>query len=157
MIIGSKEIIAIEFNLVETNTTERKYGNVSLYLDNRSLGYYDDPISLDAFNLQLKRLINNQDAFFDEFKDMSHDAIFEEISKNDDVKFDSTLFSLGESFDDFDIRYIKIDDEVRFLWRLSKDHFFSYEDENYDIHGYSIKIEEIEKVQQEFDNILANS
>lgn len=114
MLLGSKETIGLEFSLEKTNIPNRNYGYINLYLNNMALGYYSDLINLDAFNYQLSRIIETQDVFFEEFDNMSFESIFQKIIGSDDEKFDKSLLSFGESFDDFDIMYFKIKEDVRF-------------------------------------------
>jgi len=63
-IIGSKDKIAIEFDVVKSQTPKRNYGNILLFLDEKPLGYYKELINLDAFKYQLQRLIDNKNVFF---------------------------------------------------------------------------------------------
>ncbi|QDH80581.1 hypothetical protein FKX85_16650 [Echinicola soli] len=157
MILGSKNRIAIEFSFKDIIQSNGSYGNIRLYIDNKALGYYDDYVNLNAFSHQLKRLVANKDVDFDEFKGMSSEDVFLEIINSDDIRYDKTILSLGESFDDFDIRYIKSKGDVLLFWRLSKDHFFNYEKFDYNIHCCRLKIKEIQKIQADFDKALTTS
>lgn len=157
MIVGKKETFGLKFELIETNTPARNYGHIILFLENKIIGYYGEPISLDAVNYQFERIISNQNVFFEPLIRVSKEKLYSILVNEQDIKYDSCLLSLGESFDDFDLKYIKSNNEVRFIWKLSESHTHSYNSKDYNIHDCYVKIEEIQIVKAEFEQILRTS
>ena len=124
-LIGDKKKFAIEFEVINMISS---WGKVLLYFDGKKVGHYEEETNLKSIAYNLcsieKRLKKNYKEFINE----DYSWIFNVILEEPTDKYDSTLVSLGESFDDFEIRCIVNDEVLTFMWRLVANPFHEYKD-----------------------------
>ncbi len=124
-IIGSKNKIAVKVERVDNSSGNNIYGKVLLYIDGKEIGYFDESINLRVFVSQFLRLTNPV-VELQELNDMSDADALATIIESDDEVFDGCILSLGESFDDFEIRFFGTNEGVRIVWRMVADTYYRY-------------------------------
>ena len=112
-VIGNKSTIALNFNIEKKSP--KILGCFSLYLNGQIVG---DLENKDTFLLavykQLKNVLIKQIDFL-ELSGLNNRKKLDLILSGSG-RYDSTILSLGESFDDYIIRVIRLEDELQFFY-----------------------------------------
>ena len=150
IISGDKKLFGIQFE--KTKSTKKVvYGYISLFVNNQEIGYFHEEVSLSAVEHQLQRLLDINMDYMSEFDSLTDEGAFEKLVSSYDEKYDNSILSLAESFDDFEIRFIKGSDQLRLLWRLGEETYFDYQKNiNHEIKGSRIKLEFLKEVVYDF-------
>jgi hypothetical protein len=144
MIIGDKNSFAIKFEVLNSI-----YGKIVVYVNGFEIGYYDEEVNLKTVLFQISRLLEFKD--LQEFNSSKLNIVktFNKLNNSIDEKYDATILSLGESFDDFEIRALKVDEKITIIWRLTESPFYEYKFNSQEILFGEINIKDIERVCSE--------
>ena len=121
MLIGSKEIFGIQFEVTKISKKSTLFGKVALWLNNQYIGYYNEETVIHSFNGKLLAIRHSD-------RNISNDQSLLELieSKNIEIlqqREDRWYFSqMGETFDDFGIAIIHNIDKVVVWWKLERKH-----------------------------------
>jgi len=148
-LIGDPSIFALKVIITDVGNAK---GRTQVIIDNKSIGYFDEEVNLSVFKNQLVRLSNEMKAY-PELENKEDNEVFDLLINTSDPKYDSTIISFVESFDDFIIRGVKLGNEIKFLWKLDVDTFYEYPDrrKKTELSSFSVSIDEIRSVVGELD------
>ena len=147
MLINNKNTFAIEYEIFWQN--DLKLEKSCLWIDNKQVGYFDEPI---LFNLTYSSLYS----LYSNFNQMDINYIENLSSLNkddlDELKTDNKIkiLNIAENYDDFIIYYYRKDDCLNFIYYLRDEPFFEYDDNNKNINYYSINISDFKTLLDEF-------
>ena len=122
-LLGSKERVGV--NIVKVDTSNGIYGKVILFLDSFMLGSSDEYINLNAFISQLQRL-ERSSIRLPYLRQLTDEEAFMTILESKEEIYDQCILSLGESFDDFEIRFYDNESGIRVMWKMVSDPYFDY-------------------------------
>lgn len=123
LLIGDKSTFAIETSFEHLG--ERPFGNVLIWLGDRYVGAYEDPVPLLTFLASLKRIPDLSVEAGSVFL-RSGDAFFDGVMEGTMADGDKYRLSLGESFDDFSVLGYRDRSAIRIIWRLHEQPYFQY-------------------------------
>jgi hypothetical protein len=121
MLIGSKEVFAIEYEITQLGKHGTLFGKVVLWLNGLYLGHYDEEIIMNNFNNMLLDFILPPG-------NVENYANLEELIISRDLQLFSEkengwfIKCFSESFDDFLIAMVDDPDKVVFWWKLERKH-----------------------------------
>ena len=121
MLIGSKEIFGIEFEITKIFKKRTLSGKVVLWLNNQYIGYYDGKMVIHSFNGTLLAIRHSD-------RNISNNQNLLELVESENIEIlqqreDGWYFSdMGETFDDFGIAIIHNIDKVVVWWKLERKH-----------------------------------
>jgi len=144
-LIGDKNSFAIEFTI--ENTQHNIMGHNILWLNNQYIGAWEDISILTLVLDSLYPMYLNQNDITD--KDLN--KILLDI-ENDTCTLDTLC--IDDTYDDFEKRIFKQNDEFIFIWKLYKDSYFTYKNYDYDLKIARISIKKYDKVLLEFKKFL---
>ncbi len=119
MLIGSKEIFGIQFEITQISQKSILWGKISLWVDNKFIGKYDEETMISVFNCTLFDIRHSN-------KNISNDLSLLELIRSRDIdalqeREDSFyILQLGETFDGFRLSIVYNMDKVVFCWELDK-------------------------------------
>ena len=127
MLIGSKEIFGIEFEITRISKKKTLYGKAVLWLDNKYIGCYDESRMINVFNNTLlakwlsDRNISDTLSLLELIKSKKLEVLQEK-------ECGSYVLEMGESFHDFKIAIVHNTDKVVFWWKLERKNSEKYTD-----------------------------
>ena len=121
MIVGDKEKFAIEF---EAPKSTKDLASGILWLKGMMLGSTEYALRLDILLSRLQHVAKNNVSFIEE-GGHPHDQIDEllDLHRREDG---SSIASLGEDFDDYEMYYFNKGSDIYFLWLRDEEPFFTY-------------------------------
>lgn len=155
MVLGSKKDFAIEYSINQRNPY--LMGHVRLWLNNISIGCYDEEVPLLSIQSSLVRLKNRigelENRDLDTAKSLGQNPMKIIASLDDNGKY---MPGLGESFDDFEIYVYKNDEKLNFYWQLVDNPYFNYLSYPQGIMHHSVDVSYFCKVVEEGEDYLSD-
>ncbi len=147
MIIGNKEIFAVEF---KTENDNPKMGYAKLWIQNNFLGTIEDLIFLHGYLIGLLDQILRSKPIPFEIENKTKKDIFQLVKSTDDQRSDYAL--IGSTFvDDFETYSFENNKTIFIIWKLRTDQEMIFEElKNYstDVHFASVSKTDVEKVKE---------
>ncbi len=144
--VGDKSTFAIEASIEARGGPP--FGGVRIWLANRYVGAYEDPVPLFTFLSSIKRIPDLDIGAAGEFA-RSDEAFLAGVISGAMKGGDKYRLYLGESFDDFSVVGYRGREVIRIVWSLHENPFFSYPD-------YPAGIQSASVPSQAFERVVAN-
>lgn len=118
MLVGSKEIFGIQFEITQISKKSTLWGKIALWVDNKYIGQYNEETIIHSFNGTLLHKRHND-------RNISSDFSLLEFIKSKDIEAlqereDSFYMTQIQTFDNFGLAIVYNTDKVVFCWELDK-------------------------------------
>ncbi|MEW5677226.1 hypothetical protein ABGT15_13005 [Flavobacterium enshiense] len=147
MIIGNKDVFALEFYKNENNP---KMGYGKLWIQNMFLGTKEDLIFLNGYLIGLLDEIINSQSIEINIIEKDKEEIFDLIKSTNEKR--SEYIVLGSTFtDDFEIYSFEKENQIFLLWKLRNDIEIIFDElKNYskEIHFVQVSKNEVQNVKE---------
>jgi hypothetical protein len=161
MVLGSKNVFAVEYEITQVSRRGSAFGKVSVWLNNKYLGCFEDESNLFPTSSTLLGIAMSSHKKVDPFfVGKSNEEVFDIMVNHindpayDFLRLGQYTAQLGEPFDDFNKRVFSKENKVVFMWKLDSRGIFSYPDYPEELQVEEVLQEDLYKVAREFDSRL---
>lgn len=147
MIIGKKDSFGIELNEIKANK-----GKLLIWFNGEAFGCFNEEEYLKKILSSLRKATSEKKYLNPQ--DIDQSKLFEMFLDDKIGRFDSLIFSPGESFDDFIIRIFHNDNRLFFCCKLVENPYFEYPNLKKIVYCETIDLETYNAVLDKFESVI---